>query len=206
MRTKLAKIRCFIFDWDGVFNNGVKQESKGSSFSEPDSMGLNMMRFSHWLIHGSLPYIAIITGENNLFALEFAKRECINAVFLNSKNKKALVHQFLQLHSLTPEQSCFVFDDILDVDASKECALSFCVKRRASVLFENFIRTNKYANYISANEGGNHAVREICELIIGLNGNYDETVSKRMAYQGRYEAYLNERNATTLDSISDWQT
>lgn len=42
---RLSKAKAFIFDWDGVFNNGFKQGQAGSGFSEVDSMGTNLLRF-----------------------------------------------------------------------------------------------------------------------------------------------------------------
>jgi len=192
--SKLEHISCFVFDWDGVFNNGIKDNIKGSPFSEPDSMGLNMLRFSYWLLHGKLPITAIITGANNLTALDFAKREHLNLVHLNSKNKKETILQLANTYSLNPNQIAFVFDDILDLNAAKTCALSFCVKRNASPLFSEFVTKNKLCHYITGHESGKYAVREISELIIGLYGNFDEVISKRMEYKGDYEQYLQLRN------------
>ncbi|MFT5167829.1 MAG: 3-deoxy-D-manno-octulosonate 8-phosphate phosphatase (KDO 8-P phosphatase) [Saprospiraceae bacterium] len=196
---KLMDIRCFVFDWDGVFNNGEKANAKGSPFSEPDSMGLNMLRFSYWLIHKTLPITAIITGENNLTALDFAKREHLDAICLNAKNKKELLIQITNEFSVSPKQTLFVYDDILDLNAAEICHLSFCVKRDASPLFNDFIIDNGYCNYITGNEGGKHAVREIAELLIGLNGNYKETISKRMESQGAYKKYLSIRNSVNVN-------
>ncbi len=199
---KLKDIHGFVFDWDGVFNNGVKAHEKGSPFSEPDSMGLNMLRFSYWLIHGKLPYVAIITGANNLFALDFAKREHLHAVYLNVKNKKETINEFAQNHDIGIDQTTFVFDDILDLSAAEITQLAFCVRRNASPLFETFIKEQNLCDYISAHEGGQHAVREITELLIGLNGNFDETLKKRMAYEGEYLHYLSERNKVEVSYIS----
>ena len=47
---KLSKVKALLFDWDGVFNDGRKTQTSGSGFSEVDSMALNMLRFSLWLI------------------------------------------------------------------------------------------------------------------------------------------------------------
>ena len=196
---KLKDIDCFVFDWDGVFNNGVKADLKGSPFSEPDSMGLNMLRFSYWLLKGKLPIVAIITGANNLTAIDFAKREHLHAVYLNSKNKKDTLGRLAKDYFLSTHQMAFTFDDILDLGASKICELSLCVRRNASPLFNDFISQHKLCNYISGQEGGKHAVREITELLIGLNGNYEETVSKRMKYEGDYAEYLTARNAVQVE-------
>jgi len=58
---RLSKIKAYLFDWDGVFNDGVKTASGGSPFSEVDAMGTNMLRFGHWLKTGALPFDVLIT-------------------------------------------------------------------------------------------------------------------------------------------------
>ncbi len=199
---KLKDVDCFVFDWDGVFNNGAKSDLKGSPFSEADSMGLNMLRFSYWLIHGKLPIVTIITGANNLTAIDFAKREHISAISINTKDKRVTLDQITKKYGTSHTKTAFVFDDILDLDASSICQLSFCVRRKASPLFNEFVSQKHMCDYLSANEGGQHAVREITELLIGLNGNYEETISKRIAYQGDYAQYLAERQAVEVEILN----
>ena len=48
IQQKLQQVKAFIFDWDGVFNDGRKDIQGNSGFSEIDSMGINMMRFSYY--------------------------------------------------------------------------------------------------------------------------------------------------------------
>jgi len=192
---KLKEIHCFIFDWDGVFNDGVKRDKDGSPFSEPDSMGINMLRFSYWLIHKKLPFTAIITGENNITAVNFAERENFDAVLLNSKNKGDALTELTKEYGSSADQCVFIFDDILDLHAAEICHLSFCVRREASPLFNDYIVKNDMCDYISGHAGGENAIREITELLIGLNGNYDQTIEKRIKYAGEYEKYISMRKA-----------
>ena len=189
----LNNIKAYIFDWDGVFNNGVKSFERGSEFSEPDAMGLNMLRFNHWRIHGEMPFIFIITGENNTTAIEFAKREHLNAVYMKFANKREALKHISSNYNLTFDEMVFTFDDILDVDACSKCMLSFCVKRNSSPLFKQYIIERNVCQYITGTTGGNHAVREVCELIIGLTGQYDATISRRIAFEADYINYLSER-------------
>ena len=56
---------CFVLDWDGVFNSGEKTSTTGSSFSEVDSMGLNLLRYAYYLVHGKMPVTLVISGEKN---------------------------------------------------------------------------------------------------------------------------------------------
>ena len=46
---RLDKIKAFVFDWDGVFNNGAKDSEGASPFNEVDAMGTNLLRFNHHL-------------------------------------------------------------------------------------------------------------------------------------------------------------
>ena len=51
LQHRLQNIRAFIFDWDGVFNNGAKTGAGGSGFDEADAMGTNLLRFGFWLLN-----------------------------------------------------------------------------------------------------------------------------------------------------------
>lgn len=194
MASLFKTIDTFIFDWDGVFNSGEKKDINGSPFSEPDSMGINMLRFSYWLMHGKLPITCIMSGANNESAKYFAEREHLHAVLLNTKNKAESIQSITKKFKSSPKSTLFVFDDILDLGAASQCSLRFCINRKASPLFSEFIEKNTLCDYLSGQEGGQHAVREITELMIGLNNNFDEVVSKRMTFHPDYETYLKKRN------------
>jgi 3-deoxy-D-manno-octulosonate 8-phosphate phosphatase (KDO 8-P phosphatase) len=199
---KLSKISVFIFDWDGVFNDGAKGSERGSGFSESDAMGLNMLRFNHWRIHHKLPYIFIISGENNTNAIELAKREHFNAVYLRFLNKRKAMEKIAGTYKVSYDEMAFIFDDILDVDAAAMSQLAFCARRNASPLFQDYLIENHICHYMSGHEGGHFAVREISELIIGLTGEYSKTISKRIEFGDEYQQYLAQRNKvdTTIET------
>src|ERR1700741_965630 len=86
-KDRLATIKAYIFDWDGVFNDGVKTAQGGSPFSAGDAVGTNMLRLGHWLRHKSLPAVAVITGEENPAAQYLSQRDHFHAVYFKSTNK-----------------------------------------------------------------------------------------------------------------------
>ncbi|MGB8491476.1 MAG: hypothetical protein WCE64_10500 [Bacteroidales bacterium] len=190
----LPAIKAFIFDWDGVFNDGSKNGETGSSFSEVDSMGINLLRFSMWLRNGHIPDLFIITGMINKTAIGFAQREHFTGIYANQKNKRIVLENIARTFSITPDSAAFIFDDVIDFEAAKLCRLSFFVARKANPLLVNYVRENSVGNYISAFRGGRHAVREICELLTGLNGNYESTLENRIRFSDEYSSYLSERN------------
>ncbi len=189
----LSDIHAFIFDWDGVFNNGSKDSERGSIFSEADSMGCNMLRFNQWRISKSIPLFFIITGENNKTAVEFARREHFNGVFSRSLDKRKALEYIMKTYHVSFKEMAFVFDDIADIGAAGMCKLSFCVRRKSSPLFTDYLIEHSICQYITGSEGGNHAVREISELLMGLTGQYNATISERIEFNIEYQHFLSEK-------------
>ncbi len=191
-KDKLSKIKAYVFDWDGVFNDGVKTAQGGSPFSEIDAMGTNILRFGHWLKTNALPIVAIITGEDNPSAQYLAEREHFHAVYFKSINKFIPFEHFLKTNALQPHEVAFVYDDVLDLGVAEKCGVRLLVKHRATPLFQNYSIKNEIAEYITANDG--HAVREVCELLLGTFEKYDEAVHKRSHFDETYQRYLSERS------------
>ncbi|MGD0582645.1 MAG: hypothetical protein ABR974_06830 [Bacteroidales bacterium] len=196
----LSSVRALIFDWDGVFNNGMKSGETGSPFSEIDSMGINLLRFSLWLRTGKMPLCFIITGMNNQTAAGFAKREHFDGIVMNLKRKKLAFDLICDSYSIAPEEVAFIFDDVIDIETARACGLSFYINRRSNPLLGDYIRKNKVCDYISASSGENHALREICELMMGLNGNFEKVIELRISFVPEYENYLKERENIITNS------
>lgn len=191
-KNQLSKIRAYIFDWDGVFNDGTKVGQSGSPFSEVDAMGTNMLRFGHWLKHQNQPAIAVITGEENPSAQFLAQREHYHAIYFKTANKSVAFEHFLKTNKFMAGEVAFVFDDVLDLGVAEKCGLRFLVKHHGAPLFINYSVKNQIADYITSTD--NHAVREVCELILGANGVFDDAIKKRSHFDDAYQKYLGERN------------
>jgi 3-deoxy-D-manno-octulosonate 8-phosphate phosphatase (KDO 8-P phosphatase) len=189
----LFNIKAFIFDWDGVFNNGMKSGDSGSVFSEIDSMGINLLRFSFWLKTGKVPHCFIITGMNNQTAVGFARREHFDGIVMNLKRKKLVLDLICDSFKIVPAEAAFIFDDVIDIETASACGLSFYVNRKSNPLLNDYIIQNRICDYVSAFSGENQAVREICELLMGLNGNFNQTLELRINFASEYENYLKAR-------------
>jgi len=185
---RLASIKGYLFDWDGVFNDGTKSGQAGSPFSEVDAMGTNMLRFGHWLKTGALPAVAILTGEENPAAQFFARREHFHAGYFKSTNKRIAFEHFLKAHGLRAEEVAFVFDDVLDLGIAARCGLRLLIRHPAAPLFEQYALAQAYADYITAHD--RHGVREVCELLLGTLGRYDQAIRARSEFDTTYQNYL----------------
>jgi 3-deoxy-D-manno-octulosonate 8-phosphate phosphatase (KDO 8-P phosphatase) len=84
---------------------------------------------------------------------------------------------------------------VLDIRLARICGLRLQLRHPGSHLFNHFVRTNQAADYTTANEGGKGGLREVCELLIGLNGNYEEVLHARIDYTGDYESYFKLRQS-----------
>jgi 3-deoxy-D-manno-octulosonate 8-phosphate phosphatase (KDO 8-P phosphatase) len=105
----------------------------------------------------------------NSSAVNFAQRENFDAIFLNYKDKEEALEILGKRVDCSPDRTAFICDDVLDLGVAKLCLLTFFVRRKASPLTEKYVRENQYCDYITGREGGEFAVREICELLIGLS-------------------------------------
>lgn len=192
---KVKNIKAFVFDWDGVFNDARKNENGSSDFNEADSMGTNLLRYSYYLEHGKLPSTAIISGEKNSASFYFVNREHFNQCFYKIPDKLLALNKFCELNHLHPSEVCYVFDDVLDLSIAQVCGFRILIRRNASVLFEKHVIQKHLADYLTFSESGNFAVREACELLMGLFGNFNLCLEERTRYSENYKKYITERNA-----------
>jgi 3-deoxy-D-manno-octulosonate 8-phosphate phosphatase (KDO 8-P phosphatase) len=195
IQAKLNKIKAFVFDWDGVFNNAVKNENKSSNFNEADSMGTNLVRFSHFLRTNELPKCAIISGEKNEMAFYFCNREHFDATYFKVPNKIIAFKHFCEVNKLAANEVCYMFDDVLDLSIAKECGLRILINRKSNPLFKNYVIKNHLCDYVTGSESGNFAVREASELIMGLLETFDTVIDHRTEYSNEYKNYLEKRQA-----------
>ena len=190
---KLKRIKAYIFDWDGVFNDGYKNETGSSPFSEIDSMGTNLLRFNHYLRTGANPLFGIITGEKNPAAFTLANREHFHSVYFRIKNKQEALSHFCDQHKILPQEVAFVFDDVLDLSATRVAGLRVMVPHAANSLLLEFALKQGLVDYITYHDGCSHAVRETTDLLMTLSDQYENTIQHRMDFSASYQEYLDKR-------------
>jgi 3-deoxy-D-manno-octulosonate 8-phosphate phosphatase (KDO 8-P phosphatase) len=202
---KFKSVKAFLFDWDGVFNRGEKVAGGSSTFNEVDSMGTNLLRFSHFLQYNSLPVTGIMSGEKNESAFFFAKREHFNGSYFKVANKIVGFEHFCKEHNLKPQEVCYFFDDVLDLPVAKVCGVRVFIPRTASTQFTKYVKQNHMADYITASQSGDFAVREACEMLMTLSGQFERAITLRTNYDDLYKRYIEARNGipTAFHSLSN---
>lgn len=199
IQERLKHIKAFVFDWDGVFNNGQKSNTGGSSFSEVDSMGVNLLRFSRFLSQGELPVTAVISGEKNETAFYFSKRECLHYSYYKVAHKLEALRSLCALQNLKHHEVAYFFDDVLDAPIAEVCGLRVMVNHKVNPLLTNYFKKNKLVDYLCSGSGSQYAVREAAELLIGLNGNFDEVITSRKNNSPDYQRYIELRRKIQPD-------
>lgn len=200
--TKLNKIKLFIFDWDGVFTDGFKDAEFQSRFNESDSVGLNLLRFSYFLKYQHHPLVAFISGEKNISAFTLARRECIHRHYFKIPNKILAFEHLCTSFNLSAQETCFVFDDVLDLTIAKVCGLRMYIPKTSAVLFNEYVIKHQLADYVSFSSGSGNAVREICELLIGAYNNFDDVLEHRLQFSNVYQNYLQQKKSIQTENYS----
>ena len=198
---RMRAIRGFVSDWDGVFNQGAKGEGAESTYNEPDSMGTNLLRYALWREHGELPIAALITGLHNPSARTFALREHFHAVYYGARNKTAAIEALCRTQRVSSDRLVCIFDDVNDLGMAFACGIRVYVQRSASPLLREYVVRQGLCDYVTAHPSERHAVREVCELLLGLLGSFESVVTSRVAWDADYAAYFSARQALTTEFI-----
>jgi len=153
---KLKKIKLFITDCDGVLTDGGMYYSENGDelkkFNTKDGMGLSLLKKLGIRL-------AIITGEDVQIVRNRANKMRIDDVFCGIKNKLEVLNILLEKYNLTYEEVSYVGDDINDLEVMKRVGVAFSVN-------DAMDQVKEVADYVTKKNGGNGAIREICELFL----------------------------------------
>ncbi len=153
---KLVKIKLIAFDIDGTLTDGKLYYSKNGEelkrFSVRDGLGIVLLHLNGFKT-------AIITSETTPIVTARAKKLGIENVILGARNKVQAINTLAADLNLDLEQIAFVGDDLNDLEALKTVGFAACPKNAVNPVKE-------IVHYISNYNGGDGAVREICEMIL----------------------------------------
>jgi len=153
---KAAKIKLLLLDVDGVMTDGrITYSDRGvetKSFDIKDGQGLKM------LMSAGVEVI-LVTGRKSRIVEYRAKDLGIEKVYQGVTDKKDLCRQLIRKKGLKKQETCCMGDDLPDLDMFMETGLRIAVADAVKELRE-------VADFITENEGGRGAVREVCEWIL----------------------------------------
>ena len=155
IKEKFKNILLVLLDCDGVLTNGyVQVDSAGNEyarFSHRDGMGIKMLKQIGLKI-------AVVTTQVSTYVTARCKKmqiPCHQSV----ENKTEFVRQLIIAENVDSAQVLFMGDDVQDLGPMSIVGLSVSV---ADAVEE----VRKAAVYVTEKKGGEHAVREVCDLIL----------------------------------------
>ncbi|MDP3954713.1 MAG: HAD hydrolase family protein [bacterium] len=158
----LLNIKLLVLDFDGIMTNGkVRVDQNGIESvecSRKDGLGIDLLKK-----YGIS--VCVISKETNpVVSKRCAKLKipCVQAIE-NSDGKLEILSRIMKEMSLKPDEVAFMGDDLNDIDALKNAGVSFTVS-------DGHPEVKKICNYITRAGGGQHAVREVAELILKAKG------------------------------------
>jgi 3-deoxy-D-manno-octulosonate 8-phosphate phosphatase (KDO 8-P phosphatase) len=164
---KAKKLKLLILDVDGVLTDGKlffdNEGNEYKAFHARDGHGIKMLQQSG-------VDVAVISGRRSNSVIIRMKQLGIKHVYQGYENKILAFHEIIEKISINPERVAHVGDDLLDLPLMTRVGLSVAVQDA------NFA-VKQHADWCTTLSGGCGAVREVCDLIMQAQGNFDNLVS-----------------------------
>lgn len=164
-------IKLIAFDVDGIMTDGTLylgddgKEMKG--FNSLDGHGLKMLKSTG-------VELAIITGRTSQLVIHRARNLGITHLHQGAHDKLVVYQQLLQDLNLSPEQTAYMGDDVVDLPVMRRSGFAITVPAAPDLV-------KAHSHYITRREGGRGAVRETCEFIMRAQGNFDAQMAIYLA-------------------------
>ncbi len=165
---KAQKLKLLILDVDGVLTDGRlffdDQGIEYKCFHARDGHGIKLLRQTGM-------EVAVISGRKSNSVAIRMKNLGIDLVYQGHEDKIAAFHEILDHLSIKPEQAAHVGDDLLDLPLMKRAGLAIAVADA------NFA-VKQYADWCTETPGGLGAVREVCDMIMLAQGQFEQVLKQ----------------------------
>jgi 3-deoxy-D-manno-octulosonate 8-phosphate phosphatase (KDO 8-P phosphatase) len=168
LKKRILPVRMMIFDVDGVLTDGriiyLDNGSEIKEFDVQDGHGIKLLQRAGI-------EVALITGRQSRAVEERAADLGITRLYQGSKVKTDAYDQLLSEVGLKEHETGFMGDDLIDIPIMRRAGFSVAVPNGVSHIFP-------FAHYVTRASGGRGAAREVCEMILQVQGLWEE-VTKR---------------------------
>ncbi len=165
---KANKIKLVVFDVDGVLTDGKlylgENGNEYKAFNSRDGLGLVMLKNAGF-------HVAVITGRASQIVSDRMGALGINYIYQGQENKHDALMDLLEKLDLSPEESAYLGDDLIDLPAMNHVGLSIAVNDAHPFVI-------KSAHAVTENRGGKGAAREVCEFILNAQGKLEDILQQ----------------------------
>lgn len=164
VRARVKQVKILVLDVDGVMTDGRlyyhDDGTESKAFDVRDGHGIKMLKQAGI-------ETALISGRNSPMVKKRAADLGITEVVQGVRDKVPVLTEILSRKSLKLEEAAFVGDDIVDLTVMSRVGFAVVVADASEYLFD-------IAHYVTLAPGGRGAVREVAELILGVQGLWNE--------------------------------
>ena len=165
---KLKPIKLLILDVDGVLTDGsVVYTDSGEEIKQFDAQDGHGLK----LLMRSGIEVVLLTGRKSKAVLHRARDLGIEHVHQKAIDKIAVYAKILTRSNLPDKNVAFVGDDLVDIPVLKRVGFSAAVPGAVPEVKE-------VVDYITDKNGGEGAVREICELLLKAQNKWEKVTEK----------------------------
>jgi len=161
-KTKLKDITTFVFDVDGVLNDGIVHLHPSGemvrTMSTRDGYALQLAVKKGY-------NVCIITGGNSEMVKDRMEYLGVQDVYLRASDKLPILTKYLEDKGVSFDQVLYMGDDIPDYPCIEKVAVGTCPKDAA-------VEIRDIANYISHVDGGRGCVRDVIEQTLRMQGDW----------------------------------
>lgn len=161
--SRAKKIKVMVFDVDGVMTNGGLMLGDDAleykTFHSHDGLGMKMLKASG-------VKMAIISGRTSNVVTKRSENTGIEHVYHGVHDKYKAFDDLAKKLNLSHDELGFMGDDVIDIGPMRRAGLAVAVPTAWPLVFD-------YAHYVTKNQAGFGAVREVCELLMQAQGTFD---------------------------------
>ena len=165
MENILKGIKAFVFDVDGVLNDGaIFANLDGELLRTFDSKDGFALRMAY--MHGYR--LGVISGGRSESIRKRVQQCGMKAedVYLGSRDKIEDFEDFCRKHDLGPEEVMYFGDDLPDIPVMTVCGCGVAPSDAVDDVLEA-------ADHVSTKPGGKGCVRETIEMVMKLQGTWE---------------------------------
>lgn len=164
LRAQAGKIKLLLLDVDGVLTDGrIIYDCAGRDskfFDVHDGLGV-------YVLHKAGIKTILITAKSSKTIGPRAKDMRVAEVFADIFPKCAVLDKIMKKYNVSPDEICFVGDDLVDLSLMKRVGMPVAVANASSEIKEA-------ALFVTSCSGGRGAVREVAELILKSQGKWED--------------------------------
>jgi 3-deoxy-D-manno-octulosonate 8-phosphate phosphatase (KDO 8-P phosphatase) len=169
LKERASRIRMLVLDVDGVLTDGKlyfdHSGNEMKAFNTRDGMGMKALQQCGI-------EVAVITGRKSEAVAHRMSQLDIQHIYQGREDKLSAFLHLLKVTGLEAQQICFAGDDWIDLPVLSRAGLAVSVADAED-------RVKEQAHWITSRNGGDGAVREICNLILIAQGK-EQTILDRI--------------------------